>query len=91
VLGDAGRLIGRALADVCNLLNPEVVVVGGELGAAEPLLKGIRDAVDRYALPAVASAVDLRTSRLGRRAEVLGAIALIIRDSRKVSRALSAA
>jgi predicted NBD/HSP70 family sugar kinase len=90
VLGDAGQLIGRALADVCNLLNPEVTVVGGELGAGEPLLKGIRDAVDRYALPAVASTVDLRAGRLGPRAEVLGAVALIIRDSRQVSRALSA-
>jgi predicted NBD/HSP70 family sugar kinase len=92
VLGDAGQLIGRALAEVCNLLNPELIVVGGELsGAGAPLLKGIRDAVDRYALPAVASAVDLRAGLLGSRAEVLGAVALIIRDSRQVSPALRAA
>ena len=92
VLEDAGQLIGRALADVCNLLNPEVIVVGGELGGAgESLLIGIRTAVDRFALPAVATAVDVRAGQLGPRAEVLGAVALIIRDGDRMSRSLKAA
>jgi len=92
VLEEAGRLIGRALADVSNLLNPEVIVVGGELGGSgESLLTGIRTAVDRFALPAVATAVDVRSGRLGPRAEVLGAVALIIRDSAHMSRSLKAA
>ena len=32
VLSDAGRTVGRAVADLCNSLNPELVVVGGSLG-----------------------------------------------------------
>jgi predicted NBD/HSP70 family sugar kinase len=92
VLRDAGQLIGRALADVCNLLNPEVIVVGGELGGSgEPLFTGMREAIERFALPAVATAVDVRAGRLGPRAEVLGAVALIIRDGRRMSRSLLAA
>ena len=31
VLADAGRHIGTALATLCDLLNPELIVVGGEL------------------------------------------------------------
>ena len=31
VIADAGRVVGRAVADLCNYLNPELVVVGGEL------------------------------------------------------------
>jgi predicted NBD/HSP70 family sugar kinase len=38
VLQDAGRNIGLALARVCNLINPELIVLGGELGRASELL-----------------------------------------------------
>ena len=39
VIADAGTAVGRALAPVVNVVNPEVVIVGGELaGAGEVLL-----------------------------------------------------
>jgi len=47
--------------------------------------------VDRFALPTVTTAVDVRAGRLGPRAEVLGAVALIIRDITRMSRSLKAA
>jgi predicted NBD/HSP70 family sugar kinase len=79
VVNDAGRAVGRVIADLCNHLNPDVVVVGGELSAAdEPLLDGIRESVDRYALPGAAAAVQIRPAELGDRAEMLGALALVI-------------
>ena len=34
LIGDAGRAIGMAVANLCNLLNPECVIVGGDLSAA---------------------------------------------------------
>ena len=34
LIGDAGRAIGIAVANLCNLLNPECVIVGGDLSAA---------------------------------------------------------
>jgi predicted NBD/HSP70 family sugar kinase len=43
VLADAGRALGNALAVLLNVLNPEVIVVGGELSAAgDLLLDGLR-------------------------------------------------
>jgi predicted NBD/HSP70 family sugar kinase len=79
VITDAGRVIGRALADLCNVLNPGAVVVGGELSAAgEPFTAGIREAIERRTQPVVADAVSVRTSALADRAEVLGAIALAL-------------
>ncbi|HST24457.1 MAG TPA: ROK family transcriptional regulator [Gaiellaceae bacterium] len=78
VVNDAGLAIGRVLADLCNAVNPEAVVVGGELSeAGEPLLGGIRDAIDRYALPGAADVVRVVHGELGERAEVLGALALV--------------
>jgi predicted NBD/HSP70 family sugar kinase len=82
VLGDAGRAIGRALADACNLLNPELVVFGGELACAgQSLLDGVREALERYALPAAVASARVTTGVLGERAEVLGALALVIGDT----------
>ncbi len=83
VVADAGRAVGRAVADLCNMLNPEAIVVGGDLSrAGDALLDGVRDAVDRYALPAAAGAVRVLTGRLGERAEVLGALTLVLGDER---------
>ncbi|WP_073807253.1 ROK family transcriptional regulator [Kitasatospora sp. CB01950] len=75
VIGEAGRTIGRVLADLVNCLNPAAIVIGGELGlAGQPLINGIRESVDRHAQPAVAEAVEIRASRLGLRSELYGAI-----------------
>jgi predicted NBD/HSP70 family sugar kinase len=82
VLKDAGWAIGRAVADLCNSLNPEAIVVGGVLGAAgAPLLEGIRESVDRYAQPGTADAVIVLPGELGERAEVLGALALALQGA----------
>jgi predicted NBD/HSP70 family sugar kinase len=81
VLNDAGRAIGHALGDLCNSLNPAAIVVGGDLSAAgAPLVDGIREAVDRYAQPGSAQAVTVTRGVLGDRAEVLGALTLVIGD-----------
>lgn len=88
VVNDAGRAIGRALADLCNHLNPAAIVVGGELSAAgAPLLDGIREAIDRYAQPGAAQAVAVTAGELGERAEVLGALALVTRDADRLGSA----
>ena len=82
VFADAGRSIGRALADLVNAVNPELVVVGGDLSAVgEPLLDGIRASLERYALPAASAAVEVVPGVLGERAEVLGAVALVTTDT----------
>jgi predicted NBD/HSP70 family sugar kinase len=82
IMDDAGRAVGRVLADLCNLLNPEAIIVGGELSAAgRPLLDGMRLALDRYAQPGAAEAVEVLPGTLGDRAEVLGALALVIGDT----------
>ncbi|MEC3993185.1 ROK family transcriptional regulator [Actinacidiphila sp. DG2A-62] len=79
VLAEAGRTVGRVLADLVNCLNPSAVVLGGELGAAgEPFAAGIRESVARYAQPASAQAAEVVTGRLGADAEVRGAIATAV-------------
>ena len=85
VLTDAGRTTGRALADLCNSLNPEAVVIGGPLGTSPSLVSGLRAAIDRYAQPDTAAAVRVVPGELGDRAEIVGTVALAI--ARVASRA----
>lgn len=85
VVNDAGRALGRVLADLCNVLDPEAIVVGGDLAAAgAPLLDGITDSVARYALPGSARTLRVLAGELGRRAEVLGALALVITETERL-------
>ncbi|MBE2320795.1 ROK family transcriptional regulator [Solirubrobacter sp. CPCC 204708] len=74
---DTGAAVGRAIAGVVNLLNPELVIIGGELAAAgDTLLEPIREAVDRRAILPAARAVRVVRGSLGEHAEVLGAAAV---------------
>jgi predicted NBD/HSP70 family sugar kinase len=75
VLADAGRSLGRLLAEVCMVLDPEAIIIGGSLGAAgTPLLEGAREAISRYTGDASASEVSVRAAALGDRSELMGAI-----------------
>lgn len=82
VLQDAGRVVGRAVADLCNYLNPELIVIGGDLSVAGDLIiDPLREAVNRFAIPAAAQDVRIVAGVLGDRAEVLGALALAGHES----------
>jgi predicted NBD/HSP70 family sugar kinase len=82
VITDAGRTVGRVLADLVNCLNPAALVLGGELSTAgEPFAAGVRESVQRYAQPASAQAADVVLGGLGLRAELLGAVATAVHAS----------
>ena len=71
---DAGEAVGRALAVLVTLLNPTLIVVGGELAVAgEVLFAPLRRAIDRYALPSAAREVKVVRGALGGCAEARGA------------------
>jgi predicted NBD/HSP70 family sugar kinase len=83
VIGDAGRALGIAVAGACNLLAPQLVVVGGELAqAGDLLLDPLRSAVRRAAIDAMRE-IPVTAGVLGARAEVLGAVALVLRESQR--------
>lgn len=82
VVRDAGRAIGGVLAGLANCLDPDAIIVGGELSpAGMPLLEGIREGIERFALPSAVRQVEVRAGVLGDRAEVLGALALVLGDT----------
>jgi predicted NBD/HSP70 family sugar kinase len=93
VIADAARFVGVAAATLCNQLNPELIVIGGELAQTGPLLLDpLRESIVRYAIPAAAEDVRVVTGELGERAELLGALVLVLgRSDRALTRRLAAA
>jgi predicted NBD/HSP70 family sugar kinase len=77
LLADAGRLIGISAATLVNLVNPQMLVVGGGVAqVGDLLLSPIRDAVRRRSLRASAEVVQVQAALLGRRSTAMGAVAL---------------
>jgi len=76
---EAGRLLGAALAAVVSVVAPSAIVVGGDLADSdEPLLAGIRESVYQRSSPLATRELRILTSRLGRRAGVVGATTLAL-------------
>jgi predicted NBD/HSP70 family sugar kinase len=84
LIGDAGRALGVAVANLCNIVNPECVVIGGDLGqAGDVLLDPVREVVRRSAIPSAADDTQIVAGVLGERAEMLGALALVMHESER--------
>lgn len=77
VLADTGRTVGVAVANLCNIINPQRILVGGELAhAGDLLLDPMREIVGRYGVPGAVRGLEIRLAELGTRATLLGAVAL---------------
>lgn len=75
----AGRLIGDVLASLVNLLNPTLIMIGGNLARAEQqLIAGIREVVYRRSTTLSTTNLQITCSSLGDRSGVTGAAALVI-------------
>ncbi|MCU1615010.1 MAG: putative family sugar kinase [Frankiales bacterium] len=76
-----GRDLGRVLANLVNLLNPEVIVLGGALADIfEAARADVLTVVDAQAMAAARATVDFRVSPLGADSSLLGAAELAFRN-----------
>lgn len=72
----AGRLIGEVLATVVCLVNPGVLVLSGDF-ADTHFVTGVRETLYQRALARATRHLDVRTGRLGDRAGIVGAAAMV--------------
>lgn len=81
IVEEAAIYAGIGLANVINLLNPEVIVVGG--GLIEALENSMFDLIEKnarkYALPGVEKGIKIIPSKLGDKAGIYGAAVLATR------------
>src|ERR1700754_2990844 len=78
VIENAAQRIGLAIATVCAVIDPELVVLGGRIGGSPELLPAVRATVGRL-LPLPTR---IETSILAERAALEGALAMGLREAR---------
>ncbi|RAY11633.1 sugar kinase [Actinomadura craniellae] len=76
---EAGRRVGEVIAAAVNLLNPGVVVLGGDLARAyEPLIAGVREIVYQRATALATRQLRIEPSLLGDTAGLAGCAAMVL-------------
>ena len=89
LLSEAGYHIGRGVAILVHLMNPETVVLSGRgAGAGRVWLAPIQQAINEHCIPKLLGDTTLEMSSLGYQAELIGAAALVM-DHYDKSAALS--
>ena len=78
VVEEVARRLGTAIASVCAILDPELVVLGGGIGSSPLLLSPVRGA----AASLVPITARIETSLLGDRAALQGAVAVALHTAR---------
>jgi len=78
-----GRLLGRGLASIVNLLNPDRVVIGGGVANAWPLFApALQRTIHAEAMQVPARTVQVVRAKLGEQAGIIGAAVLVWRETR---------
>lgn len=79
LLSEAGYNIGRGVAILIHLLNPELVILSGRGSAAGKVwLAPIQQAINEHCIPMIAENTEVQISSLGYQAELIGAAALVM-------------
>jgi glucokinase len=78
VIDETAEYIGMGVANMANLLSPEVIILGGGLMEAlsDEMLSIIVETAKDYAMPGVLKGVDIFDSRLGDEAGITGGAVL---------------
>lgn len=77
LIADLGDKLGRGIALLINIFNPELVIVGGSLAkTGEYIILPIKSAINKYSLSLVNSDTKIKLSSLGEKSGVIGACLL---------------
>lgn len=79
LIRDSGRLIGEVLAGAVNLLNPEVLIVGGDMAKAYDIfVAGLRETVYGNATALATKALTIQPTTHGDLSGVIGSAAMVL-------------
>jgi len=82
ILSKAAFQIGKGLATLIHILNPECIVLSGRgAKAGKMLLPSIQQAINEFCIPRIAEQTTIKLSTLTDEAELLAAASLIVENS----------
>lgn len=77
VVEEIGSVLGRAIAGLINIFNPELVVVGGKVASVkEYLMLPIKSAIQKHSLNMINKDTTIKLSKLGDKGGPIGACML---------------
>ncbi|MEN7547279.1 ROK family protein [Rapidithrix thailandica] len=78
LIAQIGEKLGKGIALLINLFNPELVILGGILSSTgDYIYLPIKSAINKYSLSKVSNDTELKISQLGDNAGILGACLLV--------------
>lgn len=81
LLNSASKYLGIAIANLINLLNPELIIFSGHFSAMEDFsLLSLKEKIRKYAMPESFEKLKMVTSKLGDNAAALGAVTLVLNN-----------
>ncbi len=81
ILGHAGEVLGRAVADLINLFDPELIILGGEgARSGEALFGPMRQALNQQVMSGLSKDIQIRVEPWGDDAWARGAASLVLRE-----------
>ncbi len=81
VVEEGGYALGKKVAFLTNLLNPEIVVIGGGVeDCGAPFLEAVKSTVKEWAVEEASSRVSIIPSAFGENAVALGAVGIVARE-----------
>jgi predicted NBD/HSP70 family sugar kinase len=84
ILSESGYNIGRGVAILIHLLNPELVILSGRGSSAGKIWQApIQQALNEHCIPRLAINTEIQISSLGYQAEITGAAALVMENFEK--------
>lgn len=78
LIAEIGENIGKGIALLINIFNPELVIIGGSLAQTNDYIRlPIKSAINKYSLSLVSNDTILKLSKLGKQAGIMGACLLV--------------
>jgi glucokinase-like ROK family protein len=81
LLSRIGHDLGKGIATLIQLLNPEMIILGGRMSQGrEYLMTSIHQSLYKYCIPKLREDTEIVYSKLGNDAGVLGALAVVVEN-----------
>lgn len=79
ILANVGHWLGKGLACLIQIFNPELIILGGHLSEANPfILPPIQQAIQIFCNPELGNEIEIKVSELGSEAGIQGVATLLL-------------
>lgn len=90
IMEETGEYLGTGVANIINLFNPELVIIGGGVAqAGELIFKPLKRTVQKRAFSVSAEVAKIIPESLGKDCTVMGAAALALKEIFKITRVIT--